>query len=49
MAFDNVSNEPAGRDIDNEGPSHGLGAHETAEEVSFEQTVSGASGSCYFW
>jgi hypothetical protein len=40
MAFDNVSSEPAGRDIDDEGPSHGLGAHETGEEISFEQAVS---------
>jgi hypothetical protein len=39
LAFDNVSNE-LGRDIDNEGPSHGLGVHETVEEISFEQMVS---------
>ena len=32
--------EPAGHDIDNEGPSHGLGAHETAEEVLFGQIIS---------
>ena len=38
LAFANVENELA-RDIDNEGPSDGLGAHETVEEMSFEQAV----------
>ena len=38
LAFANVSNE-LGRDMDNEGPSDGLGVHETVE-VLFEQTIS---------
>jgi hypothetical protein len=40
LAFGNVSGEPIGRDIDNDGPSDGLGAHETAEEVVFGQNIS---------
>ena len=38
LAFANVENELA-RNIDNVGPSDGLGAHETVEEMSFEQAM----------